>query len=668
MSITRAYYDASLQKFLITEKDAILGKLTGSHQHSIEVLQRDAWDEQIPILQKQLKALKNYNAVHIALEYGIPRMGRRVDTVIFIDGVIFSIEFKLGSKTYSRDAIDQAWGYALDLKHFHEKSHALPIIPILVATRAAAQRNDIESYEDGVYYPLRCNQKNFVEHINMVMQSAKRNCFLSPQEWIKSAYKPTPNIIEAAQALYAKHEVEEISRSDAAATELKLTAQTIANVVEEAKRKKHKSICFVTGVPGAGKTLAGLNIASRRRYRDMNSEHAVFLSGNLPLVKVLQEALAKDSCRRIKERNAQKSPKERQGKVTIKMARREAEAFIQSVHHFREDHLDNARVPSEMVAIFDEAQRAWTLEQTKKYMEKRHKHINFNQSEPEFLISILNRHKDWAVIVCLVGSGQEIHTGEAGINEWFSALSDEKFSNWKIHVSKQLDKDAYKHCRRSQIAISKGLHLPVSMRAYRSESVSKFVHMLLESNADEAYKVFKTIENYPIVLTRDIDKAKEWINKKVRSAQRSGIVASSSGGRLKPYGINVKMKIDPQTWFLNPRTDVRSSNFLENVATEFEIQGLELDWVCVAWDADLRHSSKGWTYRKFIGTNWNEVKKVDKQAFLLNSYRVLLTRARQGMVIFVPRGDAEDATRKPNFYDATYRYLRACGIKDIEEG
>ena len=653
----RAYYEATLIKFLQSSEDEILGELARNNQYTLEDLQRNAWMAQVQILQQGLKQFKDYPTAHIALEYSVPRMGKRVDVIVFINGIVFVLEFKVGDKDYKRYAVDQVVGYSLDLKNFHNASHHLTIVPILIATVAPEQRNDIKKYEDDVYYPIKCNRKNYSTYIDAILKQVKQNTNISAKNWIDSPYKPTPNIIEAAQALYAGHQVEDISRSDASALDLKLTAQSIFDIVASSKANGYKSICFVTGVPGAGKTLAGLNIANKR-YTEENGEHAVFLSGNLPLVSVLQEALARDAVDRAKT-------KEKPIKKSIALS--EAKTFIQSIHHFRDEYLSNETPPSETVAIFDEAQRAWTLEQTQKFMQKKRHRLDFDQSEPEFLISVLDRHESWAVIVCLIGSGQEIHTGEAGISEWFSSVS-KSFNHWHIYVSEQLDNAQYSMCKEATITTKPGLHLSIPMRSYRSEKVSAFVHALLEESAIEAKTIFNEIENYPIVITRDITQAKMWIsNKAMIGNYRTGIIASSSGGRLKPYGINVKEKIDPQAWFLNDKYDIRSSNFLELVATEFDIQGLELDWACVAWDADLRRAATGWEHKNFIGTAWRNVNNTVRQNYLLNSYRVLLTRARQGMVIFVPEGDVNglDETRRPEFYDSIYNYLLACGITEI---
>ncbi len=297
---------------------------------------------------------------------------------------------------------------------------------------------------------------------------------------------------------------------------------------------------------------------------------------------------------------------------------------------------------------------------------------NFKYSEPEFLISCMDRHEDWAVVICLVGGGQEINTGEAGIKEWFEAVT-RSFKAWDIYVSPSITDSEYGtsesienlHLHQS-IHWKKELHLTISMRSFRSENVSYFVEQLLDIEKEKAKEAYSRLKKkYPILLTRDIRKAKSWLLKKARGTERYGIIASSQAQRLKPYSIDVKSPMKPVHWFLNPKDDIRSSFFMEQVATEFQIQGLELDWVCVAWDADFRFDNNKWKSFSFSGTKWNNINIIQKQLYLKNAYRVLLTRARQGMIIFVPEGNEKDITRQPEFYDSIYNYLVDLGIESI---
>jgi hypothetical protein len=483
------------------------------------------------------------------------------------------------------------------------------------------------------------------------------------KQWEQGRYCPTPTIIEAAMALYNNHSVEEISRSDASAINLSQTSDALSAIIRSSKENSRKSICFVTGVPGAGKTLVGLHIATTHIDKS-NDLYSVFLSGNGPLVAILREALARDKVKRGKAMG---------GKIKKGVAMSEVKMFIQNVHNFRDECLvDLTSAPIEHVALFDEAQRAWNLEQTSNFMSRKKNRLNFNQSEPEFLMSCLDRHKDWAVVVCLVGGGQEINIGEAGIREWVRAL-EHSFTDWDVYISDRLTDSEYSAGEmlkrlesRPNVEYNESLHLAVSMRSFRAENVSLLVKQLLDRNIDEAKNTLGKVRGkYPIVITRDLSKARQWLKQQARGTERYGIVVSSQAERLKPHGIFVKTPMNPVNWFLEEKDDVRSSYYLEDVATEFDVQGLELDWVCVTWDADFRYTEKGWQHWSFVGNKWKHIKKDERQDYQKNAYRVLLTRARQGMVIVIPPGDIEDWTRPPKFYDPTFEYLKDIGFKVI---
>ncbi len=659
MPINRSYYSASINKFLSDEPDLIFGELARNHQFDLEDLQKNAWLAQIKILKKSLNDLPDS---YIAFEYAIPRMGKRVDVVILYRGIVFVLEFKVGENSYTHSAMVQVLDYSLDLKNFHEQSHNIEIVPIVVATSALDYDHTIKIYDDGVYHAIKTNADNITVAILSVAEYSNNSNSLVANEWFESIYKPTPTIIEAAQALYRGHSVKEISRSDSGAINLGATSKAISKIIDSSKTNNRKSICFITGVPGAGKTLAGLNIANERHNVD-EGEHAVFLSGNGPLVDVLQEALA---------RNEVADKKGTDEQITKVKALAKTKVFIQNIHHFRDDAIQTNKPPIERVAVFDEAQRAWSLEKTRSFMVRNKGMPNFNMSEPDFLISVLDRHEDWAIVICLIGGGQEINTGEAGLPEWFSAIEND-YSHWDVYVSDKLTdseytngEDIYSSFTKEQLTIKNELHLSVSVRSYRSEKLSSFVKSILDLDIEKAQSLYGQLKNvYPIVITRDIDKAREWLRTKARGREGLGIAASSGALRLKPYGIHVKSEIAPKMWFLNENHDVRSSGFLEEVATEFDIQGLELDWTCVAWDANLRMSEDGWEHKNFRGTEWQNINDDVRKRYLLNTYRVLLTRARQGMVIFIPEGDVKDRTRLPEFYDPLFSYLNEIGIPCI---
>jgi len=651
--MNRAYYSDTIHGFLRNSDTEILGTLTKNSDFTVEQAQRDAWLEEIAILRSALRATEGA----IYFEYSIPRMGRRIDVVLLIGSVVFVLEFKVGEENFAAHAIDQVWDYALDLKNFHEPSHDCRIAPVLVATKAPAPHPLVIPVQsaDGVLPPLRSSAQQLEETVNEVLRLAAGTP-LERTQWETGRYSPTPTIIEAALALYGGHSVHEISRSDASAINLSRTSDSISSIIDTSKQRGEKSICFVTGVPGAGKTLVGLNMGARHI--------GVFLSGNGPLVEVLREALARDRIQREKARG---------GKLKKGEALREVKALIQNVHHFRDECLRDAdRAPIEHVVVFDEAQRAWNLEQTSNFMRRRKGVPNFNDSEPRFLISCLDRHADWAVIVCLVGGGQEINTGEAGISAWIESLS-QSFPDWHIYISPHLTDSEYGAGRvlsalgaRPKVVYESDLHLGVSMRSFRAENVSLLVKQLLDLEAEDARKTLHNVSsNYPMAVTRDLRKAKQWLRDHARGSERYGMVVSSEAQRLKPYAIDVKTPVDPVHWFLDGKEDVRSSYYLEDVTTEFQVQGLELDWACVTWDADLRYARQGWQHWSFCGDRWNRINKADRRNYLKNAYRVLLTRARQGMVVVVPPGDANDSTRSPEFYDPTFEYLRAVGFAPI---
>lgn len=654
-------YGAQLLDFVQASEHSILGELLNESSGDVELNQRNAWSAQIRILQALPLAPALLAQGRIYFEMTVPRLGRRADVVLLIGPLLVILEFKVGESSFESSAIDQVWDYALDFKYFHESSHAVTILPILVATDAKMAAHTLKQtiHNDDLFLPV----KSTPDQLSSVIDEALALTHANPVDvyaWERGRYMPTPTIVEAARALYAGHSVAEVSRSDAGAKNLKETTQAIDRIIDASRTDNAKSICFVTGVPGAGKTLVGLDVANR--HLDSNSEtFSVFLSGNGPLVAVLREALTRDRV----------SQSLLNGKRIRKVeAKKEVETFIQNVHHFRDEYLRDEGAPPEHVVLFDEAQRAWNLEQTSAFMQRKKGRAGFNQSEPEFLISCLERHPDWAVIVCLIGSGQEINTGEGGIDEWFDAIN-RRFPEWRVHLSPTLTQGSpsealYKVLDRPSTYQDDSLHLSVSMRSFRAESLSRFVHEVLNFEVAAAQHSLRQLNTrYPIVITRDIQAAKAWLKQHARGTERYGMIVSSQAERLKPHAIDVRIKTDPVKWFLDGPEDTRASYYLEEVATEFQVQGLELDWACVVWDGDLRAHAGSWSHHQFRGSKWNRINKPDRRRYLENAYRVLLTRARQGMVIVVPEGNAEDPTRSSDFYDPTYAYLRSVGLSEI---
>jgi hypothetical protein len=657
--LLRAYYSDPIAEFLAKTPEEVLGILADNNEFPLETTQRDAWKEEIRILREVLSSYKGT----VYFEYSIPRMGKRVDVLLLLGPAIFVLEFKVGERDFTSYALDQVCDYALDLKNFHETSHHVWIAPILIATKAQDTFHAIVPVpqEDHLLEPICSSVKSLGAIIAGVLGMAE-GTRIDYQLWEAGRYHPTPTIVEAAMALYNGHAVEEISRSDASAINLSQTSDAISAIISESKAKSLKSICFVTGVPGAGKTLVGLNIATK--HIDKEEElYSVFLSGNGPLVAILREALARDKVRHESQRGV---------KVGLGKVRSEVALFIQNVHNFRDECLRDPKPPIEHVALFDEAQRAWDQEQTAAFMRRKRGTATFSQSEPEFLLSCLDRHADWAVVVCLVGGGQEINTGEAGISEWIESL-ERAFREWQVHISSRLKDSEYgagaildRLAGRPGVTWNENLHLAVSMRSFRAENVALFVKQLLDLDQEGAsWTLSELRDRYPIVLTRDLTRAKQWLKGKARGSERYGLLVSSQAERLKPHAIFVKAPMDPVHWFLDAKDDTRSSYYLEDVATEFAVQGLELDWACITWDGDFRHTERGWEHWSFSGNKWRHIRQEQRQTYLKNAYRVLLTRARQGMVVVVPHGSDEDPTRRPEYYDATFRYLRSLGIAEI---
>ena len=690
MPALRYYYSDTISRFLTKNTEEIIGKLTLASQHDINDDTSNSWVEEIETLKGVLTPYKERGSVYF--EYNIPRMGRRADAILVIDEIIFVLEFKTAGSRFTHDAITQVWDYALDLKNFQEGSLNRVIVPILVAP-SEKDRNcsfALNHFEDNVYEPLRTNANRLSEAFSISLTQIPHEVIDHSddrdEQWAKSGYEPTPTIIEAAIALYEENTVEDITKRggdiDKASTEL-------SRIIDFCRENKRKAICFITGVPGAGKTLIGLNTAIDQFKR---GEKAVYLSGNFPLVEVLQEALTRDYVRREKI----KAKEEGRKACTKEEAKSKVKAFIQMIHHYRDlylegtevvgneirpiegyfqSHTDKAYIPTEHVAIFDEAQRAWEGDELKRFMREKKGIRDFPYSEPEYLISCMNRQLDWGVVVCLVGNGQAINKGEAGLKEWIESIS-RSYKDWDVYMSEYLLQSG--DVNQTELALIKqqlkpreDLHLKMSMRSFRSEKVSIFVNQLLALQKEEATETLKELENYPIVLTRSLDKAKQWLREHARGSERFGLLASSKAERLKAISINVRYQPDFVHWFLEDDTDIRSSNALEDTLTEFKVQGLEIDWACVAWDADLRLNKEqtAWQHHQLrSGTKWQNINKPINQQYQINAYRVLLTRARQGMVIVVPNGDngvPPDETRKPEWYDGIYNYLKDIGIKEI---
>ena len=707
----RCLYDNSFMHFQSESDMSILGTITDHYHGEVRTTSLEAWKQEIVIMKEIISEIDDKSG-HIIFEYDIPRLGKRIDIVLLYKGIIFCIEFKVGEKRILEADIDQVLDYALDLKNFHKFSQNRVIAPILVATEYNGSSNTIQMsiYDDAIMNPLVTGEEGIKELINNVIIKFPNEEPID-SNWIISPYAPTPTIIEAAKSLYENHSVENITKHEADDVSTDRTIAYILSVIRKSKEEQRKSICFVTGVPGAGKTLVGLDVAVKQTYqggdKPVEDEGAVYLSGNGPLVAVLTEALAQDNVKRCRDNNERK-------KITD--ARREVRKSIQMIHRYRDNMLAKIKNPIENgvleidpdkavkmekagygevehVAIFDEAQRSWTHKRLAAYLKRggtygnKLKVSNFPMSEAAFLIWALDQREDWATIVCLVGGGQEINTGEAGISEWIKALN-EQYIHWDIYISPKLTDVEYAEGKVNEllennpnVTYSDELHLAVTLRSFRAEKVSAFVHSLLSFDpiAKGLYQEIKG--NYPIYLTRDMETARAWLHSKVRGTERTGVLVTKEAARFKPLAIHILPSGDENAvhWFLDDKYDTRSSNYLEDAATEIQVQGLELDYTCVLWDADMRCENGKWHFYKFNGnTKWNEQigndeNKLELKKYMLNAYRVLLTRARIGMIICVPKGNSnksstgfwEDSTRLPEYYDGTYQYLKNIGIEEI---
>lgn len=716
----RSLYEASFSEFLRKEPYAILGEMHNRYHGNTPTTTDESWKGEIELMQQVLMPWRDEHT-KIIFEYDIPRLGKRVDVVLLLRGLIFCLEFKVGKDSGNQADIEQVMDYALDLKNFHRFSHDRKIVPILVPTKYISHTTEFKPsvYDDEIYNPMITGGDYLQQLIRNVLDHAKAYDdadFI--HNWIISPYEPTPTIIEAARALYENHSVEDIIRHDADKVATDKTIKTLLNIIQESKEHKKKSICFVTGVPGAGKTLVGLDVAIKQSYKDGEidkEDGAVYLSGNGPLVAVLVEALARDNRKKCLAQNINKKKTD---------AEREVRGFIQMIHRYRETMLAKIKNPVENgiveidpdkavkqentgyaevehIAIFDEAQRSWTHKHLADYLKRggtygnKLKVSNFPMSEAEFLIWSLDQREDWAVMICLVGGGQEIHDGEAGIGEWVKAINS-KFKHWNVYLSHKLSSPEYAEGHLYEllndtpnVTYDDSLHLATSLRTFRAEDYSSFVNSLLALKPDASLLYEKVKANkYPVYLTRDIDKARAWLRKVARGTQQTGMLITKTASRYKPLAIHVLEQGDDNAihWFLEDKTDIRSSNYLEDAATEIQVQGLELDYACVVWDADVRCAGDNWTYHKLKvkaqwspnpnwdpSTAWGPENNVETQKYMLNAYRVLLTRARQGLVICVPSGNCnltpegyqEDSTRDPKYFDGTYNYLKSLGIEDL---
>jgi hypothetical protein len=664
-----AFFRATVADFLATSPNDRLGALTDGYRRQryaeLSQLQLQAWSIELRLLHASLSNLRSELPASalwpLLLEYPIPRRSKRIDAVLLAHDVILVLEFKIGTAQYEAAALAQVEDYCLDLRDFHAASRDRAIVPLLVATAAPAPRSlPLSFLPDPVRPPHATSGPELATTIQAIFarEHDPLASAIDGAAWDAAAYVPVPNIIAAAEELFASQAVREISHAHADTNRLAATVRFLIDSVADAQQGQRKVICFVTGVPGSGKTLTGLTAVHSPELRDDSRPAGVFLSGNGPLVKIVAEALTREHS-------------QRQG-VSRAQARRIAQAFIRNVHEFIGQYADETpdATPHDHVIVFDEAQRAWDAAKSFQKFERQH-------SEPVTLLSIMDRHPDWAVIIALVGGGQEINDGEAGLAEWGTALAS-AFSHWEARASTEAilggtsvaGSTLFSGALPQHLTLHQHpeLHLPVSLRAYKAEGVARWVNAVISGDPAQAAAIVRDLNDFPIVLTRSLAHTRHWLLRHTRGNRRCGLVASSGALRLRAYGLELSTGFTQgyayEEWFLGPPSDVRSSYQLEVAATEFQCQGLELDWVGVCWGNDLvwGPDAQDWLYRRFVGRKWQTIRQPRDRQYLLNKYRVLLTRAREGLIIWVPPGDPADPTIASEHFDAIATYLTQCGL------
>ncbi|MCR5348080.1 MAG: DUF2075 domain-containing protein, partial [Bacilli bacterium] len=664
----RTYFEDHIEHFVAQgDPKRIVSFLTESMEDDDEALplQRGAWVNQVRILKKCLAGKKGY----IIFEYQILRLNARIDVVLLMDGIIYSLEFKNDKDEFEPEDINQAEGYGYALKNFHSASKDRYVAPFLVATRAPISEcsQEYSMGEDKLFSLFETNADLLMAYIDTVKKECKDPLPFTEEDfkaWVTAPYKANPTIIESARAIYSNNQVRDFWLFDAGEDNLSVTEDTVDQIVQEAKREKKKVICFVTGVPGAGKTLVGLDIAGKSRNNvSGDAPRSIFFSGNGPLINVLVEQLSRDAMRQDPVKYAKKS-----------RAITEVKSFIQDLHGFKRDIISSSDpTPEESVLIFDEAQRVWDAEQMETWFEKKKSKFPLgNRSEADLLLDVLKK-KEWAVIIALVGLGQDIHIGENGIRTWFESLLNRN-TDWDIRLSEELfEQNADKMgdlkeqlFSLERVKVINGLHLKTSIRTPRARSISSFCEALLENRPEDAKKAIAEFDGYPIYVTRDLAEAKKWTFENRKRKERCGALYSSNGKYTKKSFSQLNNYYVAK-WFID-REGPDSSNSLTYAASEFDVQGLELDWALLCWDMDLYHDGGKWNQQRMLSKSFFKESDDALKKHILNSYRVLLTRARKGMVIYLPRvSPFEDLYGVASYYDTTYDYLLSCGVKPLRD-
>lgn len=616
-----------------------------------------AWEAEVRCLREALSGWAEAAEWELEFEFPILRLGRRIDAVLVTPRAVAVLEFKVGSGSFHGPDRQQVWDYALDLQDFHAACRDHPVVPILVAT---------EAWPGPVIWPLMlAGATSVLDASAASLPRLLRDLWarlpdappLATSTWAQAPYSPVPTIIDAARTLYARNTVDDIAQARADRSNLGATTAAILAAIAEAREGGQRLALFVTGIPGAGKTLCGLNVifGAGRSVAGGPGEKAAFLTGNPTLVHVLREALARDAAAGARG--------------AIEKARREAKTSIQALPFFRDHYVKHAdHPPAEHVIVIDEAQRAWSAHHAVSKSQKRD--IPLRDSEPGHLLDIMARRTDWAVVVCLIGNGQEIHDGEGGLAEWGNALAMR--AGWTVLAAPGALTDPTERQRLPALPglrTDPTLHLDVPIRSIRSAAAAPWVDAMLRGDAAAARRIADRDGPVPFRLTRDLAAQRIALRHSAIGLRRAGLVASSGAKRLRADGLGAELPhMDDgavANWFLDRWPDVRASDALEVVATEFSCQGLELDFVGMCWGGDLIRGRLGWQVRRFAGTAWQTSGKDEKIDNRINTYRVLLTRARYETVIWVPRGDAADQTRSPAEFDDIADFLAECGVQEL---
>ena len=649
-----AGYSARVSEFLHTDTARLVEALSLHHARSFrtnEAQQIRAWERSIEILRDTLDRLSVAAQWRIILEFPIHRLGRRIDATLITPHMVFVLEFKVGAGSHTNADRRQVEDYALDLQDFHSACRHHPIVPILIATAAPGCMMDVPLLLAGTTSVMDCSAETLGPLLADLSDRLPATTPLDVDGWEHAAYRPVPGIIDAACTLYSHNGVADIAAARADAINLTATTDAVLQAVQRARFKSHHIILFITGIPGAGKTLCGLNAV----FGTGREANATFLTGNPTLVHVLREALARDAAQGDRNR--------------MRAARQRTKVSIQALPAFRDEYVRTGETPPERVAVIDEAQRAWSLHHAVRKSVDRP--VQLSDSEPGHLLEIMGRHDDWAVIVCLIGNGQEIHDGEGGLAEWSAAL--ERQRKWRVLAAPGalLANDARQRLRHhANLTMTPALHLDVPMRSLRNSAAAPWVDAVLTGDVDKARKIAASQGQLPFLVTRSLHDMRLHLRASARGNRRCGLVASSGAKRLRADGLGSELPhMDAGAvarWFLDHwPEDVRDSNALEQVATEFSCQGLELDRVGLCWGGDLVRIA-GWRVRDFIGTRWTTPKGAEAIDNRINTYRVLLTRARYETVIWVPTGDPGDRTRDPAELDAVADFLLRCGAGVLE--